>query len=222
MSGMSTHSQRGSINVLLIPLILAVLLLIGAASFGAWAFSSRQTYKNHSDELSATAANAAVQTTQVADAAKYAQEEKDPLKTFVGPAQYGSITVLYPKTWSGYVVENSSTPLNAYFQPNVVPDITDQDNTFALTLQVTSQTYAEVLQQYQGQAQTGQVTIQPYSLPKLPSVVGTRVDGQISQQDQGSVIILPLRNTTLIISTDTEQEESDLNNIILPNLSFSP
>lgn len=222
MSGMRSNRQGGFISPLLLSLIIAVVLLVGVLSFGTWAFMSRQDYKNNSDAKSAKAASAAIQATQAADATKYAEEAKNPLKQFVGPSQYGSITAHYPKTWSGYVIKNSNTPLNAFFHPDVVTDITAQDAAFALRIQVVNQSYASVLQNYEAQVQSKKVTVIPYSLPKVPSVVGSRIDGQISIHNQGSVVVLPLRNLTLLISTESQSFEPDFNNIILPNLSFSP
>lgn len=209
-------------NILLIPLIAAVVLLISAASFGAWAYSSRSDYKNHSDVKSAAAASAAVKATQESDAKKYAEEAKSPLKKFAGPSQYGSVTASYPKTWSGYIISNSSTPLSAYFQPDVVPDVSTQSSAYAFRVQVVSQTYANQLQQYQSLVQSKKVTVTPFSFAKVPGVVGSRIDGQITTNDQGSIIIVPLRNLSLIVSTESQSFESDFNNIILPNFTFSP
>jgi hypothetical protein len=219
---MKTNRQGGYMNVLLISLVLASVLLVAAASFGAWAFSSRSDYKNHSDVKSAAAAAVAVKATQASDAVKYAEEAKNPLKSFVGPSQFGSITAQYPKTWSGYIIESTGTPLSAYFQPNVVPNVNDQTSAYALRIQVVSQTYAQQLQMYDTLVQSKKVTVAPYSLPKVPGVVGSRIDGQISTNDQGSIVILPLRNVTLLISTESQDFEPDFNNIILPNLTFSP
>lgn len=222
MSGMSTNRQSGSANMLLVSLILAVLLLLSMTGFGAWAFSSRQDYKNHSDAKSAVAAAAAVKVAQASDATKYAEEAKSPLKLFVGPGQYGSITVHYPKTWSGYIVQNNATPLDAYFQPDVVTDINSPSTSFALRIQVLNQTYAQVMATFSSKVTTKQVTATPYTFPKVKSVVGSRIDGQISTDNQGSIIVLPLRNLALLISTQSQTFEPDFNNIILPNLSFSP
>jgi hypothetical protein len=222
MSGMKTNRQGGYMNILLIPLIAAVVLLISAASFGAWAYSSRSDYKNHSDVKSAAAASAAVKATQESDAKKYAEEAKSPLKKFAGPSQYGSVTASYPKTWSGYIISNSSTPLSAYFQPDVVPDVSTQSSAYAFRVQVVSQTYANQLQQYQSLVQSKKVTVTPFSFAKVPGVVGSRIDGQITTNDQGSIIIVPLRNLSLIVSTESQSFESDFNNIILPNFTFSP
>lgn len=222
MSVMSINRQGGYIDPLLIPLIASVFLLIGAASFGAWAYNSRQDYKNNSDQKSAVAAAAAVKSTQVKDAAKYAEEAKNPLKQFVGPAQYGSITAKYPKTWSGYVIKNNSTPLSTYFQPDVVDNIADSDSAYSLRIQVVNQSYAQQLDTYNTLVQGKKVTASPFSFTKVPSVVGTRLDGQISKENQGTVIVMPLRNLTMLISTESQSFESDFNNIILPNFSFSP
>jgi len=222
MSGMKTNRQGGYINALLIPLIIASVLLLGAVIFGAWAFSGRSDYKNHSDLKAAAAASVAVKQTQVADAKKYAEEAKNPLKKFVGPSQYGSVTAMYPKTWSGYVISNQSNPLNAYFQPDVVPVISAQSNAYALRIQVVAQTYSNMLQSYQTLVSTKKVTVAPFSFAKVPSVVGSRIDGQISVDDQGTVIIVPLRNMSLVVSTESQTFEPDFNNLVLPNFTFSP
>ena len=222
MSGMRPNRQGGYMNVLLIPLIVAVVLLISAASFGAWAFSSRSDYKNHSDAKSAVAAAAAVKVAQQTDAQKYAEEAKSPLKKFVGPSQFGSVTALYPKTWSGYVITNQSVPLSAFFQPDVVPDVQAQGNAYALRIQVVGQTYASQLQSYSSLVTAKKVTLTPYSFPKVPSVVGSRIDGQISTSNQGTVIIVPLRNLSLVVSTESQTFEPDFNNTILPNFTFAP
>ncbi|HEV7454129.1 MAG TPA: hypothetical protein VGO07_02615, partial [Candidatus Saccharimonadales bacterium] len=148
---------------------------------------------------------------------------KSPLKTHVGPDTFGAVTVQYPKTWSAYVIENgNAVPMNDYFHPDVVPDTSKATNAYALRVQIVQSTYSQVMVQYQSLAVAKKVTVTPYKLPKVPSVVGSRVDGQITAQKQGTMIVLPLRNVTLTISTESQDFENDFNNIILPNLTFSP
>jgi hypothetical protein len=101
--------------------------------------------------------------------------------------------------------------------------VTDDGNTnFALRVQVSSQSYSDILGQYQNQQQTGTVTVKPYSLPKVPSVVGVEVTGQLINNVSGTQVILPLRNQTILIWTEGTQYLNDFNNNILPNFSFSP
>ncbi|HET6924908.1 MAG TPA: hypothetical protein VFH39_03710 [Candidatus Saccharimonadales bacterium] len=102
-----------------------------------------------------------------------------------------------------------------------MPGTSDQSSTFALRTQVVGQAYSDVLQNINN-TQGDKVT--PYSLPKLPKIVGVRVDGPLlnDQTKSGSTIILPLRDKTLLVWTESSQFMGDFNNYILPNLTFSP
>lgn len=217
--------QRGAINALLIPFILVLLLFFGSAGFGVWAFMSRQDYKNNVDAKIAVAQAATKTATQAADQVTYNQQAKYPLKAYVGPAAYGKVTVNYPKTWSAYVQDsggNSSNPVNGYFEPGAVPDTTNSSSTFALRVQVINTPYAQSMANFTSQAQDGTVTVAPYSLPKVGSVTGSIVTGQIETNVNGIMIVLPLRSTTLEVWTEQPAEEADFTNIILANMTFSP
>jgi|SRR5665213_2222623 len=224
---MTKHNQDGAVNGVVISLVLAILLLIGALGFGGWAFSSRQDYKNHADaKINVAVATAKQQEDAVKDL-KFAEEAKKPLRAYNGPEAYGSLVVNYPKTWSAYIDDTATggTPVDGYFAPGTVPSINGQNSVFALRVQVLSQTYAQVLQSLTSQQQSGKLTISAYSLPLLPKVVGIKAVGQTSSQTNQStvtMIVLPIRSNTLEIWTEGNQYLADFNNNILPNFTFSP
>lgn len=224
MSTMDRLHERGAINILLMPLILVAVLFVAATGFGIWAFGSRTDYKNNSDQKVAAGVDEAIKATEAADAVKYAEEAKKPYDTYIGPAAFGNITVSYPKTWSAYVVEAESggSPVNAYFNPKFVPSAADRDSTFALRVELVSQSYDKVVQSFSSQIKTNKVTVEPYKLAKVPSVVGSRIEGQITSTKQGSMVIVPLRNMTLKIWTESNDFKADLDTHVLPNLSFVP
>lgn len=224
MSGMSHKHESGAINVLLLPLLAAVLLLIAALVFAGWAYSGRQDYKNNVDAKVATAVKAAKDAESKSKEAEFAERIKNPLKTYTGPSEFGSVALKYPKTWSGYVVtgDRSDALLDAYFNPDVVNNIENDSTTFALHIKVEQESYNEVLDNYSSYIQEGKLKIQPYALPKLTQIVGSRLQGQIADNKTGTVIVLPLRDKTLSIITETDNFQDDFNNIILPNLTFSP
>ncbi len=212
-----------------ISLVLAILLLIGSAAFGVWAFQGRQDYKDNVDAKISAAVKIAKQQQGKVDSAQFAEAAKQPLKTYNGPEAYGSMAVMFPKTWSAYVDDTGTggTLVDGYFAPGVVPSISDQNSVFALRVQVLSQTYAQTLQTFTGQQQNGKITVSAYALPKLPKIVGVEVVGQINQNDLANapnvtMVVLPLRSNTLEIWTEGSQYLSDFNNYILPNFSFSP
>ena len=219
------YDQRGAISLLSIFSTLITLLFIVAVIVSIVFYRGENKYKNDSNQLIATAVASAKQQQQTTDQNVFAKESLQPLQPFVGPEAYGTVTIYYPKTYSAYIAvnSNSSTPVDGYFEPGYVPDTTNQANAFALRLQVDAQTYDQELVQYTNLAKQGLVTITAYSLPKVPSVVGVKITGKIATNVQnGIMIILPLRNTTLQVWTEATQYQSNFNTLILPNISFSP
>src|SRR4029079_1336012 len=85
MSSMNNSDQRGYVSGTLIGLVVTIMLLVGALGFGGWAYVSRQDYKNNSDQKATKAADARQAQTETKDAAKYAEEAKNPLKTHKAP-----------------------------------------------------------------------------------------------------------------------------------------
>jgi len=221
---MNRFNQRGAVNVLLIPLILLIVFFLGAAGFGVWAYLGRADYKNNSDQKVSAAVQKAVKDTQSSDAVQYAEAAKKPFATYIGPAAFGNITINYPKTWSAYVIQadKSSTPVSGYFQPKVVPSITDATNTFALRVDLVQSSYQSVLDDFKSRLTQGTVSSQPFTFPQVPSVTGVQLDGQITPTKQGTMIVAPLRNMTLKIWTESNDFKGDLMTNILPNFSFVP
>ncbi len=223
-SSMKTADQRGLMNTLAIPMILLGLFFIGAIVFGYWAFTGRQDYKNNTNQKVSAAVAEAMQVQKAEDKKVYDEAEKNPLDSFIGSAAYGNITVKYPKTWSAYVeqADTGSTPLDAFFNPGFVPEKDDSESTFALRVQLVQQSYDSVLNSFSGAVNNKQVTVAAYKLDKVPSVVGAKIDGQIKTNKQGTMIILPIRNLTLEVWTESNAFKADLDAIILKNLSFIP
>ena len=222
---MIKHNQDGAVNGVVISLVFTVILLVGSIGFGFWAFSSREDYENNSDAKAAVASEKAVALNSSKKDQQFAEEAKNPLRTYNGPAALGSLVIQFPKTWSGYIktAGDNNSGFDSYFAPNVVPPVDEQTSVYALRVQVLSQSYPQVLQSFASQQQTGKVTISAYSLPKLPKVVGVKVTGQLANKSTTTtMVVLPLRSQTLQIETDGTQFLDDFNNYILPNLSFSP
>ncbi|HET9173725.1 MAG TPA: hypothetical protein VFN56_00410 [Candidatus Saccharimonadales bacterium] len=219
-----THMNQRGASSLLLPFIVVLLLFVAAAGFGFWAFQGRQDYKNNVDAKIVVAQKQAAAAQSKVDANTYAELEKQPFVTYTGPEAYGSIQVVYPKTWSSYVdtsgATGNQTVVDGYFYPGTVPSITSGGTNFALRVQVLSQNYSDVLASMNNSQ--SKPTISAYSLPKVPSVVGVRVKGAISDNKTGDMIILPLRDKTVEVWTEGNQFESDFSNTILPNMSFSP
>lgn len=222
MSGMKQLNQRGHLNGLLIPLIVVSLLFVVAASFAGWAFTSRQDYKDNSDSKVAAAVAVAEQKTSSKKDAEFVQKEKEPFKQYNGPSAFSSLVVNYPKTWSAYVAEksNGSTPIDAYFHPIFVP-VVDSKNSYALRVQMVDTSYAAVVKSFEASLKNGKVKAAAYSPAKVPTVTGTRFDGEVITGKQGAMVVVPVRDKTLKIWTESSDFLDDFNTRILPNYTFS-
>ncbi len=210
-------------NALLIPFILVVLFFLGSSGFGYWAYMQRADYKNNVDQKVTAAVEVAKQETASTKDNEFIEKEKQPLKPYVGPSQFGTVGVLIPKTWSAYVNESGKggTPVTGFFHPSYVPG-TDSGVGFALRIEVVETQYAQIMRQFDGGVKNGSVKVSPYSAPKESGIIGARVDGEIVPKKKGSMIVLPLRDKTLKVWTEAESFTKDLDSIILPNLTFTP
>lgn len=223
ISGKNLNKQ-GSINALLIPLILVVLILIGVGGFAFWAYDEMQTYKYKTDEIVSTKVGIAIKETETKKDNEFAEKEKDPLKSYQGLEQFGRITIKFPKTWSGYVDDSGkgSSPIDGYFQPMVVPNIQSGSN-YALRLQLVERDFATEVKSYDSQVKAGKTTATMYSNKNIPGVVGMRLEGDLSgTQKKGIMILMPQRDKTIKLWTESDQFYKDFNDLVLPSFTFTP
>lgn len=215
------QDERG-MSALLIPFILAMVFFLSTLGFALWAYNSRQDYKNNVDSKIATAVDVAKKETATQKDNDFIEREKQPLKEYKGPVNYGAVDVHYPKTWSAYVDEtNKATPVNGYFHPSYVPGIQATQN-YALRVQVVDRKFEDVLREYDGQVRTGKVTVSPYKPVNVPNIVGEKLEGEIEPRKQGIVVLIPIRDKTIKLSTESDQYKPDFINNVLPNFSFTP
>jgi hypothetical protein len=209
-----------------LPVVLTITLVLLAGTIGGfvWAYMSREDYKKNSDQKVAAAVEVAKKDEGTVKDKEFAEKEKNPLKEYKTPAAYGSVSIMYPKTWSAYVAEassNASLPVDAYFHPNIVPGF-DSGTAYALRVQVTGEDYARELKHFDSLVKNGRVKTSAYQAPKMTSVTGTRVEGELVKGQKSIMVLLPLRDKTIKISTQSPQYAADFDNIVLANLVFVP
>jgi hypothetical protein len=225
---MRKNNQIGGLALALIEFFL-VLALLGAIGFGWWAYSGRQDYKNRfnqklNQELTKALADQKEQLQR-----EFSEKEKSPYKTFQSSATYGSITFDYPKTWSAYVDQSGSSQLiDGYFFPDIVPSVNRSNSpvAFALRIELLNNDYAQEVKQLDSQISQGQLRASAYVPPKMVGVAnvqtGTRFDGEIENDINGSMVIIRVRDKTLKVYTQSPKYLPDFDNVVLKTLTFVP
>lgn len=217
--------QSGSAQSSLIVAILMSVLFVFALIFGFVMLAAKQDLSSNMDTKVAKAVAEEAKKIEAEQQANYDEKEKSPTKTYSGPSTLGSVTFSYPKTYSAYVIEatstNGGTPLDAFFHPNFVPK-EEKSVQFALRLEVISTSYDAVVKQYDASLKSGKITSKAFRATAVPDILGVRLDGEIVTGKQGSVVVLPLRDKTLRIWTESKDFVSDFDKYVVPSLSFVP
>jgi hypothetical protein len=225
---MRKQNQVGSTSVVFA--ILFGVLFAAAAGFGGWAFMGRQDYKNNSDKKSAAAVESLKRPRQLSFRKSLTKIIKTQTRLIRDPISFGTVTFNYPKTWSAYVDENtSSTPINGYFYPDKVPS-TQSGSAYALRVELLNSSYTQIIRQFDSQVKQGKLRASAYVPPKMVGVAnvqpGTKFDGVVSQNQTGphtgSMVIVQVRDKTLKIYTESNNFLPDYNNIVLPSLTYVP
>lgn len=209
---------------LIIALFVSIVLLFGSIGFGFWAFAGRQDYKDNVDKKIAAGVEAASQKITAEKELEYLEREKNPYKQYVGPATFGSVRFDYPKTWSAFISENAVTnskPIEGYLHPNIVPAL-QSGTDFALRLEVMGGVYENNIKTYESMAKQGKVKITPFKLDKVQGVLGARIEGEINKGQNDSMVILPLRDKTIKVWTESQSFLNDFDKIVLPSFSYEP
>lgn len=216
-------NQVGSLNALLIPLILASLLFVVSLGFGIWAYLGMQDYKNNVDQKVDSAVKVAVAKNSSEKDNEFLEKEKQPNETYKGSDVLGAITFNYPKTWSGYF-KSTDKDMTLMLQKGLVDgsNVSSNGTSAPIVVQVINSGYTDNLSSYESAVKTGKAKSSAFRLAKLQTVLGTKVEGQLSDGVTGEVVLLPMREKTIKISSTVQDYIPDLNNIVLPSFSFTP
>lgn len=194
------------------------MLLVASLAGFVWSFSQYKTYKNDADVLIAEAVEQA-KAEQATELEAQFQMERDRLyNTYVTDPVLANISLQYPRDWSFYL-EQSTTgriQIEAIFHPTVVAKA--DPGTYGLRLQLLQQLYSDVVDDYQRAIEKGELNATPI---QSNNVDGLRLDGQIDNDHTGALVILPIRDKTLVISTEANDYLSVFNEAI-GKLVFTP
>lgn len=207
----------------IIAIVILSLLFVSALGFGIWAFMERGTYKDKTDQIVAKEVKLAETRVATEKDKLFIEEEKKPNKPYQGPSTFGSVEFSYPKTWSSHIDEkgDGNTPIDGYLHPNFVPGL-KSGTAFALRIQVTTESYDAFLKSLDSRVRAGKITVTPYRAELVPDVLGARVEGEINTGQKDIMVVFPIRDKTLKVSTESETFYKDFNETILKTLKFVP
>lgn len=216
--------QRGEANPFMISTIVLVVIILGVGAGFAWAYMQMVDYRDNVSEKVAVAVKAGKKEQKVADDARFVEDYKKPNYTFQGPADYGSLSFDYPKTWSVYVAKNANDggDFAVYFHPSQVPTVAN-GTPFALRVIIVNKSYDDVLKAYASKIKKGDLSAKTITLAKtddFSGYEGMRIDGQFDKTINGSAVFFKVRDKTIQVFVDSQDFMADYEKTVLTTLKY--
>lgn len=183
--------------------VLTVLFGLGTVIFVVlfiWMAARYTEVSNDVDKKIKDATIAAVDENTAKLEADFAEREKTPNRTFAGPADYGEVTFEYPKTWAVYEYASASNggDYGAVFFPYAVTG-TDANTINALRFVINNNSYDSIVQELQKDIADGKITT---DLRQINGANANFYLGQLRDGIYGAMVIIKVRDKTVIIQTD--------------------
>ena len=206
---MKRRLEAGAVKASIFAIIALVILVLVFGSFGIWAYVNYIDQKQNVDEKIDVATAEAVKKNSEELQAQVEAKEKEPMRQFAGPSDYGRLTFDYPKTWSVYqatdVSKGGGVTYEAYLNPISVPPVSDTQK-FAIRIKIEQKTYDESVADFSGQIEDGTLKSSVY---QDGSHTGTRLEGNFNEDIYGTAILMKMRDRTLTIRTDGDVFKND-------------
>ena len=183
-------------------IILSVVSVIAVTFIGLfiWKYIEWDSVKTDVDGQidSAVAMAVAENTTKLEN--EFTEREKYPYKGFLGPADYGSLSFEYPKTWNVYVARDASNggDYEAYLNPGEVQPVS-ATTINALRVIIRDQAFENVVRTYDNLVRNGRIEVVTRN---IGSTVANVYTGELLNNIHGIVAIFKLRDKTVMIQTD--------------------
>ncbi len=219
MTTLQQQTQRGGISGLVIVIILLSIFTVAFAGLSVWAFINYMDQKNNVDSKITRAVATAEKEQADTLEKKFIEREKEPLKSFAGPSDYGTLGFKYPKTWGLYVANDGSASeggYQAFFSPASVPSVDSPTSRYAVRVAIVNDSYEDTLDDFQARVKKGDLVSSP---TKANGQTGTRLDGAFSKDVRGAAVIYKIRDKTAIIRTDADTFKPDFE-LLIKTITF--
>lgn len=215
--------QKNDASSLIKTIVIIVLSLIAVTFIGLFIWKQIDFVAVQEDvqgQIDLAVENAKYEQKE-ADLAQFAEDEKYPLRSFAGPADYGQLSFKYPKTWSVYVAKDASAggDFEAYFNPLVVNEVSEETIN-ALRVTVRNASFETVAAEYQKVMERKDSGLTVSSV-EVNGITMNRYTGKIPNTDlNGVIVIFKIRDKTAVMQTDADAFVGDFD-AILNTITFN-
>jgi hypothetical protein len=207
-----SENEKGSASSALL-IALTVLVLVGFATVAGIYFSRYTVLQREFDSELAEQLEDVKAEQKRADEAEFAERQKEPFRSYSPPDIFGQIEIKFPKSWSLYTKEDEqgSAGIDMTAHPEIVKDNKSAQSPYALRMRLERKLYSEHVTTYDSKVSSGKLKASPV---KVSGITGLKLVGDIDEKTKGVLVILPLRDKTVSLWTESDKYTADFEKIL--------
>ncbi len=132
---------------------------------------------------------------------QFAEREKYPYRTFAGPADSGSLTFEYPKTWSVYIEKDGRTSGSEFSAVLNPIEVYASSPIYALRVKIQTADFDNVVSSYDKKVRDNDLQLEVRNIGSASANIYT---GKITDDYQGIVTVFKIRDKVVTLQTDAE------------------
>lgn len=209
----------------IIAIILGVIILI-MVGVGAWLANKASVNDKALNEKYQAGISEGRSIQKSEDRKEVREATENPFRTYKAPNQYGGFEVSFPKNWSLAIDSTSSAPIIGLSHPDLV-DI--KNDNFALRFTLDNMKFTDTQKKYDRFMKESKRNLESSST-KVSGIDAIRYTGDIEttssdpskRKKVGTIVIVPVRDKTLIFQTDSNENYLNYLNEILSKVKIYP
>ncbi|MDP4038539.1 MAG: hypothetical protein Q8P54_01045 [bacterium] len=211
------------LKIIIIVLLVLILIMLGISIwFGYRAFINQKDLD--SKYQAGVSDGRSIQKSE--DRALAKKETENPYRTYKAPNAYGGFEVSFPKNWSLTIDSTTTDPIIAYAHPD---DVDIKSDKFALRFILENAQFAVTKIKFDKQTKEAKRNFTA-AATKVSGIDAVRYTGILESKTNdpketkkiGTVVIVPVRDKTLIFQTDSNENYLNYFNEILSRVKIFP
>ncbi|MFI5240329.1 MAG: hypothetical protein ACHQUB_01300 [Candidatus Saccharimonadia bacterium] len=208
-------SAKSEVNIFLISSIFLGVMVVVVAIIAIVIFGNERHVQSQLSIASQTYIAQGKATQLKTDQQNALIAGETPFRDYVAPELYGGFDIKFPKDWNAYVIEDDSqlNQVVLYLNPSFVT-LSGQNpatNSYAFRAVLINERSTTVIANLVGIAKTNGVTNKSVTVSGIAS---TWYDGKFDQFHNGVLVLVPVRDKTLELITDTHDYLTEFNQIL--------
>lgn len=203
--------QNGNITTIAVGVLAFLVIVLGSLS--AWALIKYNEEKDTVSQQVAAAVEEARTQQRQEDERRFEEERKNPYRSYSAPEVFGGIAFEFPKNWNVHSVDTTrgSTQIDLTIHPEAVRETDNGVNIYAFRMQLIDELFDQQNRRYQRMAEKGELKAQPVTVSEIE---GVQYDGEVVKDKDGRLIVLPYRDKTITIWTESRDYLDDFQEIL--------